>query len=390
MNILYTVLSKGFRNFFSISSLLKLVFLYALAVLYIIITTFDFSPNIFRKDTKHKLAIYSIEGRIGEARAYERTLAALKNMGWDYVGCSFYPPLTNYTLTRHFYVVAANLVNLVTRPEVNIALTHYVTIVPTGYNLVYLNVPDVMLYSTQMRFLKEHEHLKNYDGYIDLYSVTNIENKTLKEVLHNHGKDDALIIPAYLAQNKLEFIKPSSYDKAVITGSTWGCNRDSFRFARVLYKLGQDNILVAYGLRDVFEYLGDPYLGMAEKYGPPIYSLIELQRKGGIALVLHNLEHFVAGIPTSRLAEGIMSGSVVISDNHPFLRKYFGDNILYFDSFQTIDNMYSQIKTHIDWIRSHPQEAEVMTRNAYDIFLKDWTLEVQLQRVIETINSTKT
>ena len=76
----------------------------------------------------------------------------------------------------------------------------------------------------------------------------------------------------------------------------------------------------------------------------------------------------------------------MISDKHPFLQKYFGDNMLYFDSFASSQDMYNQIKTYMEWIKSHPSEAKQMTKNAYDIFVKDWTLEVQLQKVMDMVS----
>ena len=100
---------------------------------------------------------------------------------------------------------------------------------------------------------------------------------------------------------------------------------------------------------------------------------------------MHSLEHLIEGLPTSRFAEAITAGAVIIADDHQFLRSIFGDNLLYFNSFQTSDEMYNQIKSHITWIKSHPNEARQMTQNSYDIFVKDWTLEAQLPRVMQMV-----
>ena len=373
------------RNILCPSAVAKLLFMYVMIVFYIIIFTFDFSSGAFNNNGSHKIAVYSVVGRIGEHRSYVRTLKAAQKLGWEYVGSSFDEKFIHDSWTSHFYKVAASIVNIIVKPEFNLALTHFVTIVPVGYNLTYLNVPDIQLYSLKHKFRPEYPHLSKYDAYVDLGSIMNGKNPLLRSVLKNYDKPEALVIPAYLAYNFEELILPEEYKYAVITGSLWGCNRGSFRFRDALHTLADKKLLVAYGLETSFDYLGDSYLGKMEKYGDPGEMLISLQRKGGIALTPHNFEHLVQGIPTSRFAEGIISGSVLISDKHPFLEKYFGNNALYFDSFVSSEEMYAQIKTHIEWVKSHPTEARQMAQNAYDIFIKDWTLEVQLQKVMESV-----
>jgi hypothetical protein len=373
------------RNILCLSGVAKLLLMYFMIVFYIIIFTFDFSPGVFNQNGSPKIAVYSIAGRIGEHRSYIRTLKAAQKLGWGYVGSSFDESLIHYSWTSHFYKVAANIVNIIVKPCFNLALTHYVNIVPVGYNLTYLNVPDILLYSLKHKFKSEYQHLAQYDAYVDLGSIMTNKNPLLQKVLKNHGKQDTLVIPAYLAYDFEELILPETYQYAVVTGSLWGCNRGSFRFKDAIHTLANDKLLVAYGLEDSFDYLGDSYLGKVEKYGDPGEMLISLQRKGGIALTPHNLEHLVQGIPTSRFAEGIISGSVLISDQHPFLKKYFGDNVLYFDAFVSSEEMYSQIKAHIEWVKAHPTEARQMAQNAYNIFIKDWTLEAQLPKVLEAV-----
>ena len=379
-------LKKGsIRNILCFSGLAKILFLYFIVVLCIIITSFDFSSNILSKNLKHKVAIYSVQDRIGEHRSYVRTLKALDKMGWGYVGASFDENMTSDPWTSHVYKVAANIINMMVRPEFNLALTHYVKIVPYGYNITYFNMPEASFYTLQHKFKSEFQHLEKYDAYADLASVMDAPNPLLRSVLKNHDKQNALIIPAYLAQDFEELILPDDYKTAVITGTLWGCNRGSFRFKDAIQMLANEKLLVAYGLPEYFDYLGSGYLGRMEDYGDAGEQLILQQRRGGIALIVHNFEHLVQGLPTSRFAEGIMSGAVVISDKHPFLQKYFGDNVLYFDSFASSEEIHKQIKNHIEWVFAHPDEARKMSKNAYDIFVKDWTLEVQLQRIMSIV-----
>lgn len=379
-------LKKGsIKNVISLSGIAKLLFLYFSVVFYLIIFTFEFSPKIFTNNGAHKIAIYSVNGRIGEHGLYKRTKKALDNLGWDYVGCSFDEGSITDKWTAHLYLTAASIVNMLIKPEFNLALTHYVRILPIGYNITYLNMPDLNLYSLKHKFKSEYSHLEEYDAYIDLSSVMKNENHLLSSTLKNLGRTDALIIPAYLSHDLREFTAPTEYTTAVVTGSLWGCNRGSFRFKDAIHMLADEKLLVAYGLADAFDYLESGYKGEVEEYGDPDEQLLTLQRKWGIALIVHNFEHLVQAMPTSRIAEGIMSGAIVISDDHPFVRKYFGDNVLYFDSFKDRNTIYNQIKSHIEWIKSHPKEAAIMSQNAYDIFVKDWTIEKQLQKIMHSV-----
>lgn len=386
-NILSALRQGSIKNIFKFSSIAKLLFLYCTVVLYIIIFIFDFSSGIFSDKSPHRIAVYSVKDRIGEHRSYVRTLKALDKMGWSYIGNSFDEYMINDKLISPFYKSAATILNIIFKPEFNLSLTHYVTIMPYGYNITYLNMPDQNLYSLEHEFKPEFGHLAKYDAYIDLASVVNGENHLLQSVLKNHNRSDAIIIPAYLAQNFEELMIAKEYNNAVITGSLWGCSRSSYRFRDAIHKLSDEKLLTAYGLPGSFDYLGDGYLGRLEHYGDPDIQIMDLQRKGGIALIVHNLEHLIQGLPTSRFAEGIISGSIIISDRHPFLQKYFGDNILYFDALASTEVIYNQIKSHIEWIKSHPDEARKMSQNAYDILVKDWTLEVQLQRIMKIVES---
>jgi hypothetical protein len=374
----------SWKNLLTLNSIFKIIFLYCVTILCIIIFYFDFSSNAFKGTSSYKIAVYSV-GRIGEHQSYLRSIRAMKKLGWEYIGATLPEEMINFSLTRHFFIVTCYIMHKLAQPEVNIALTHHVSILPPGYNLTYLNVPDDMLYSLKDNFVESFKHLKNYDGYIDLHSMVHGENKLLKKILHNYGKDNAPIIPAYLAQNQEEFIAANNYNNIIITGSLWGCNRGSYRMKKILLKLANDRLLVAYGPEYALEFLGDAYKGQADKHGAATDKLISLQREAGITLVVHSLEHLIEGLPTSRFAEAITAGAVIIADDHQFLRSIFGDNLLYFNSFQTSDEMYNQIKSHITWIKSHPNEARQMTQNSYDIFVKDWTLEAQLPRVMQMV-----
>jgi phosphoglycerol transferase len=199
-----------------------------------------------------------------------------------------------------------------------------------------------------------------------------------------HKLKDKKIIPVYLAQNYIEY-KEATIKKAIITGSLWGCNRGSLRVSKALKKLAEDCLLEGYGLKHSLGFLMEGYKGYFEEFGAPIDSIVKIQNDYGIALIIHNLEHMLDGIPTSRISEAAAAGVLIITDQHPFIKKYFGENALYFDAFGNDDEIYSQVKSHIVWAQNNKSKAIVKAKNTYNIFVQNFTMEKQLEFLMQEV-----
>lgn len=379
---LYFKANFSLRHVFCVQGILKIAFLYSVTVLCLILNM-KLPPL---NNDKPCVAIYSTHNRIGERLLQERAVIAAKNLGWNVIDGIFEESTSNYIVTSHFYYSALTLLNLIYKPKFVLAVTHYVFVVPYGsYNIVYLNVPNHMLFKGD-GFLHKYKHLEKFDGYIDLYSVANGSNPKLAKTLKKLGKEDAMVIPLYLSQNYHPY-SPAKRDEMLVVGTLWGCNRSSMRIADSLYELAKEGNIVAYGLEDL-EFLGDAYKGMVEDYDKSkksVDNLLALQKKYGIALAVHNLEHMIENMPTSRVAESIAAGSIVVSDQNGFVKQFFGDNILYFDALVTEDKIYSQLTNHIKWIRENPEEVEKKAKAAHEIFMNEFALEKQLQKLYDAI-----
>lgn len=373
------------------SNLLKLLFLYIVSIIMLLIIELRTSKHFFSKAlngnlSSIKLAVYGVKDRIGERVLYHRMINTLENEGYDYVSMQCSEPLMNFWLTKHFYSIANSLVNYVFDITYNIATTHYVKILPYGYNITYLNVPRHMLYDLPLQFKPMFAHLKGYNAYIDLYSLVNGKN----EILEKLTTKDQNIIPLYFAHEDSKY-QESIIDKALITGSLWGCNRSSLSTMLALKTIAQDDLLVAYGLKYSFIFLDTNYKGPIDKIkGHVSDNMDDLHRKYGIALIMHSYEHLIDGIPTSRVSEAASTGALIISDRSKFLEKYFGDNVLYIDTIsQKIDarELANQIKNHILWARNNPNEVRKMTRNVHDIFQQNFTMEKQFEQLFNILAS---
>lgn len=373
------------------SNLLKLIFLYIASIIIVLIIALQTSKDFFSKAyhgnlSDIRVAIYGIDNRIGERVLCQRMMHTLQKEGYDYVSMLFSGTLMDFWLTRHFYSVASSLLNYVFDIKYNISTTHYVKIIPYGYNITYLNVPRHMLFDVPVQFKSMFAHLQKYDAYIDLYSLVNGSNDLLEQVTTKKQK----IIPLYFAHEDMEY-EEVEINQALITGSLWGCNRSSLNLKLALERLAKDDILVAYGLLYDFSFLKTHYKKAIDKLpGSVVSNIDKLHKKYGIALVLHSYEHLVDGIPTSRISEAISTGALVISDRNRFVERFFGDNVLYIDSISEHTDaakLSQQIKDHILWAKSHPQDVHNMTKNAHQIFSDTFSMEVQFKKLFEALGT---
>ncbi len=414
--------------FLNFSNLLKLIVIYIACIIWVIVIDFDVSENFWSNSThrilnkfgssgadfsaeqresdydvqknavrvrakKHrKMSIYSAN-RIGEAMLYDRMLAYATENGYEYTGCKFWDNITDFPPIAHIYYAAATFLNFLLEPDFNLALTHHVNVVPYGYNITYLNMPRHDLFSLYGKFLSMWKHLNKYDAYVDLYTLTHGHNEMLEKIA-----DGRPVIPIYLAERKIAY-KETEFNKALVTGSLWGCSRGSFRMMLAIKKLAEEDLLDAIGL-NIYEYLGDHYLGKIEaviKKDKSIDSKIKsrmtlpeminhLHREYGISILIHNAEHRLDGIPTNRLAETAGSGAIMISDRNIFIAKHFSDSILFFDIEQDEFTIYNQIKEHINWIKDNPQMAKAMARKSSEIFANNFSIDVQMENLYSALD----
>ena len=121
------------------------------------------------------------------------------------------------------------------------------------------------------------------------------------------------------------------------------------------------------------------------KFSEPAEGLKPLQERlnqYGIGLCAHSRYHVKAGIPSSRIFEIISSGALAISDMNPFVIRFFGDNVFYFDQTASAEDIYKQIDSHVRWAQTHPKEADQMARNAHKILQDHFTTEKFVEDMI--------
>ncbi|AZC20985.1 glycosyltransferase [Pseudomonas sp. CMR5c] len=118
-------------------------------------------------------------------------------------------------------------------------------------------------------------------------------------------------------------------------------------------------------------------------------SMMDEISKAGIALVLSSQAHKESELMSNRLFESIASGALIICDENPFAKKFFGDSLLYIDSRSPVEQIYSDIVKHLEWIKKNPSQALAMIEKAQDIFRQRFTLTRNLRDLYESLADRK-
>ena len=55
--------------------------------------------------------------------------------------------------------------------------------------------------------------------------------------------------------------------------------------------------------------------------------------------------------------------------------------MLYYDAFASSAQIYYTIKSHIEWAKANPDKVYLKTKQAYQIFMDNFTIENQLEKL---------
>ncbi|HVY12105.1 MAG TPA: hypothetical protein VHB73_00910, partial [Alphaproteobacteria bacterium] len=111
--------------------------------------------------------------------------------------------------------------------------------------------------------------------------------------------------------------------------------------------------------------------------------------KSGIALVFSSEAHKDAELMSARLCESAAAGAVIIADNHPFARRHFGDALLYVEPDDSEHSVARQVIAHLEWIKSHPDEALKLAHRAQAIFKEKFLLTGSLAAIYNGLHERK-
>lgn len=245
-----------------------------------------------------------------------------------------------------------------------------VTFVPPQYPITSKDIPNILVIRCESP--KDNSlwkaDFRYYDGYLSYQGYG-------KEYLTTQNIFDKFPRPTVYSSPHVAYVnyKPLEFNKIFYPSANWDALRTSEKYQKFLKRLSDDEIIQFFGPKEAWghwNFIEKNYQGyISDKnnaYQKKMQSL-------GISLVLHSQDHLKAKTPSARIFESAAASTLIISDEHPFVKKEFGDTVLYVDTNQDEKKIYTQIKKHFEWVQTHPKEAAEKAKCAHRIFAEKFT-----------------
>jgi hypothetical protein len=282
--------------------------------------------------------------------------------------------------------VGLELVNC--RDEEELEASHVEFVISTASS-----VPKVCDYPTYLnvheptsRFLGNEFYLRNmltYDGYL---TISDSLRRFIHDLSFGVGRSDepgfyfetaqkaetVARIPDVIKQGNLQ---------VVYCGTNWD------RRSPELFDL-----LDARGIIRIHGPLHSWPIGLKSYAGPLPFDGISPQvtyASFGIGLALLSANHLREDVVSNRIFEICSVGGVAICPDTPWIRKWFGDSVFYFDSWQLVEDIAARIVQIHEYCKTHAEEAARMGRDARAIFERNFSAEVMLSNAVDYHNRTQ-
>ena len=210
---------------------------------------------------------------------------------------------------------------------------------------------------------------EKYNGY--LLTINQTENFANSFKL----SDKRLFTSSFYPTVQYVEYKENDLNDLVTMIPVWGNRLIDEKFKNVYNMLSQSGFAKFYGIHENKEIIQDGYMGRVPFDGT---SIIRILQKHGIVLIFHSNIHNQEQIPSSRIFEAAAASTVIISDENEFVKKHFGNSVFYVNTSLSANEIYIQIKNHMDTIRQNPQMALEMAKNAHKIFVDIFLMSDQL------------
>jgi hypothetical protein len=219
---------------------------------------------------------------------------------------------------------------------------------------------------------KLNHFYEKYDGYL----LTIRDRESLIESFRNRDKKFYGISFYPTVQNCS--YKELELHNLMVMIPVWGNRLSDPKFQTLYSLLSQSGFAKFYGVSCNKNIHPEDYMGQIPFDGS---SVIDILQQHGIVLVLHSDFHNNEGIPSARIFEAAAASAVIISDENSFVKQYFGDSVFYIDTSESGESMFLQIQEHLHAILDNQSKALEMAKKAHEIFIKDFTMEQQLQEL---------
>ena len=353
--------------------ILKVVFLIFAIYCFLVLDNYSRFRTEYQVKNSNATKILLVWGKgLGESEQTHRFKIAARRLGIELKTVSEFGGYLDTFVPRRS-VRAANAM----QPDFVLTIERKIEPIPGFVNYLVLDQSQdyylTMEIDNQLKFINPMHY--TFDGLLPTFQQIDRLQKTYEmsgKKFHGFLWYPTLYQTDYVAQKPLRLFYPG--------GTLADETRSSKKYKRVFMLLDRTGYLDLFGSKEKWEHTPNSFRGMIPFDG---ISLIKEHNKAGVALVLHANDHLYGGLPTGRIFEAAAANTVIIADQNPFLMKHFANNILYVDTSEDFKQIFKQIDDHMQWIFSHPDQAQQMAQNCHQIFLQKFTLEAQLQQLID-------
>src|SRR6516225_10875683 len=237
-----------------------------------------------------------------------------------------------------------------------------------------------VIHEPRDRFLANKEYFHNlltYDGYL---TISDTLRAFLTHLLYGVGRPASIGHYYITCQENVadpDFLARLERGQVRLTyfGTNW--DRRRTRFFQLLSKL--DGVEI-YGPQNAWEGISSTaYKGTLPFDG---VSPQDTYRRNGLGLVLLSDKHLADDVISNRIFEITSVGAVAVCCRMPWLERYFGDSVYYFDPHCPDRALVDQLGKIMDEIKANPAEAFSRARRAQRIFQEQFSAEKLLQNAI--------
>jgi hypothetical protein len=307
------------------------------------------------------------KGGIGEHEMAERIKIVGKSLNLE---CANFPLHQSSILKRIFPHYRERFATLF-HPDLVISLQGDKIFYPHAKHYIALTHGS-NYYFTSNSILPAHD-LVDFDGYLicfpDQEKLFSYCNFVEKECPH---------ISWYPTCGKTNFSPPRHF-QLFYCGFNRATTNEGTKYKHLFSRLDKTHYFNVYGKKEEWRHTPNCYRGFIKSDGA---TLLKTMNNTGVTLILHDADHFLGRTPTARIFEAAAASTIIITDRNPFIEKNFRDAVLYIDQEKSAEELFQQIDSHMKWIKDNPEKALLLAKKAHEIFIQKYTLEAQLEKLV--------
>ncbi|MCC6175181.1 MAG: glycosyltransferase [Chloroflexi bacterium] len=232
------------------------------------------------------------------------------------------------------------------------------------------NVPTYgLLFDPRDILLRKASYLDNIYSWDGVFTIFDKLQDFTSDLMYA-ARRDVRVGYFYPTCRTIVWDTPIDFGSATLAyfGTNWDRRREN-----VFTHLDGELWMEVYGPPHGWTFLkGSTYKGSLPFDG---HSVIQRYHNSGAGLCLFSDSHFADDIVTSRIFEVSAAGAIIIAPRMPWLEHHYGETVLYLDQHLPDQEIAEQIRSHMDWIRSHPSEASELAAASHKIFTEQFSME---------------